>query len=354
MLRNITIENYRLFEKFQLEGLTQINLLVGTNNSGKSSLLEAIYLLVNHEDPGSLLEVLYTRGEFVVKKDQDDEMAQLAEVFRGHQLQGDRKIIIATQNDEAMSLEYSFLDYGISWPYKGGHEVGVGLVFRQAEQDEILTYFELEDLEDGLFARGYTGGPSRRLDKSKINKYFVTAERLSLERISRLWNQIVLTPKEDMVINILRILEPNLERIALTNQTTLELSVQLKIRGNDGPLPLGSMGDGIYRIFALALLLVNCENGALFVDEIDTGLHHQALTKMWGLVIETAKRLNVQVFATTHSWDCLVSFHKALQQANESNLGSVFRLERKNGQLSYVSYTGAELAVAIEHDIEVR
>ncbi|MCP4366668.1 MAG: ATP-binding protein, partial [Deltaproteobacteria bacterium] len=46
MLKDITIENYRLFEKFHLEGMTQINLLVGTNNSGKSSLLEAIYLLV--------------------------------------------------------------------------------------------------------------------------------------------------------------------------------------------------------------------------------------------------------------------------------------------------------------------
>ena len=90
------------------------------------------------------------------------------------------------------------------------------------------------------------------------------------------------------------------------------------------------------------------------VDEIDTGLHYKALTQMWRLVIETAKRLNVQVFATTHSWDCLAAFHKALRETEETNLGSVFRLERKNGQIDYVAYTGEELAVAVEHDIEVR
>jgi AAA15 family ATPase/GTPase len=114
------------------------------------------------------------------------------------------------------------------------------------------------------------------------------------------------------------------------------------------------MGDGMYRILTLALPLVNCENGALFVDEIDTGLHYKALTQMWRLVIETAKRLNVQIFATTHSWDCLVAFHKALTETSATELGSVFRLECKDDQIKYVSYSGDKLAVAIEHDIEVR
>ena len=61
MLRDITIENYRLFEEFHLEGMTRVNLLVGMNNSGKSSLLEAIYLLMNSENSVALSEVLSKR-----------------------------------------------------------------------------------------------------------------------------------------------------------------------------------------------------------------------------------------------------------------------------------------------------
>ncbi len=114
------------------------------------------------------------------------------------------------------------------------------------------------------------------------------------------------------------------------------------------------MGDGIYRILALIITLVNCENGVLLIDEIDAGLHYSALSKLWKLVIETARKLNVQVFATTHSWDALSAFHKSMSEAEALELGTVFRLERQHDQIKYVSYTGEELAVAVEHDIEMR
>jgi predicted ATP-dependent endonuclease of OLD family len=353
MLRDITIENYRLFEKFHMEGMTQINLLVGANNSGKSSLLEALYLLMAHKDPLAVHGVLKNRGEFInpsLDEYNDEYIFQISEIFRGHKLKKQSKVIIASQRDQPMSLEYIYVDYDMTWRSKDENEEVIGVVFKQQGQNDISGYLNLEK-EEG-FSGWYTGEGLRFREKS--DDCFITTERLDLRKITKLWDQTVLTPKEDMVLEVLRILEPNLERIALLNQTTPATSVRLKIKGNTEPVPLGSMGDGMYRIFVLALSLANCENGTLFVDEIDTGLHYKALTQMWRLVIETAKRLNVQVFATTHSWDCLVAFHKALTGTSATELGSVFRLERKDDQIKYVSYTGDKLAVAIEHDIEVR
>ncbi len=350
MLRDITIENYRLFEKFHLEGLTQINLLVGANNSGKSSLLEAIYLLVNYKDRSALSNVLDNR--FVIRSrirnraDISDlpNAFQIFTLFRGYKLQKDTSIIISSQKDEPRYLEYSFIESGHK---KNDDEAGVSLQFTEDEK-KIKEFFDLERLFSPWYRDKYQS------EKSKANNHFVVTERLDQQTITNLWEQIIFTPKEDMVLEALRILEPNLERIALVSQITPGMSVLIKLKGNEAPIPLGSMGDGMYRIFALTLTLVNCENGALFVDEIDTRLHYKALTQMWRVVIETAKRLKVQVFATTHSWDCLAAFHKALREMEETNLGSVFRLERKNGQIDYVAYTGEELAVAVEHDIEVR
>lgn len=357
MLRDITIENYRLFEKFHLEGMTQINLLVGTNNSGKSSLLEAIYLLVCYEDPTVLFELLHNRGEFVTRKYDDNEIFQIAEIFRGHQLQKDCKIVVTSHQDKQVSLEYKYLDYGMSWPSRNVQkdglridyilkEASIGFVARDLSETESFGRF---GLEDDIFSGGYSGNIVRQ-----PNKYFMSIDRLSHEEITAMWNQIVLTPKEDMVLGALRILEANLERIALMSHTTPEMSVRLKIKDRPTPVPLGSMGDGMYRILALAMSLVSSEKGVLLVDEIDTGLHYKALTNMWRLVIETAKKLDVQVFATTHSWDCLAAFQQALTQSEENALGTVFRLERKNGQIEYTAYTGEELTVAVEHDIEVR
>lgn len=347
MLRDITIENYRLFEKFQLEGLTQVNLLVGTNNSGKSSLLEAIYLLVNHEDPTVLLNVLDNRGEYILEENGDaNELYQISEIFRGHKLKSDCSVIISSQQDESKFIEYAFIDYDEPSASDKFIERRVRYVFKGRDKEDIRGSFYLDD---DVFTRGFSGSIIRH-----TNKRIITTERLNYRVITRLWNQLVLTPKEDMVLEALRILEPDVERITFLSQTTVEMSIQLKIKGKDTPVPLGSMGDGMYRVFALTLSLVNSENGVLLVDEIDTGLHYKALTKMWRLVIETAKKLNVQVFATTHSWDCLSSFQKVLTEEKAETIGSVFRLERTDNQIGYVTYSSEELAIAVEHDIEVR
>jgi len=359
MLRDITIENYRLFEKFRLEGMTQINLLVGANNSGKSSLLEAIYLFVNQNEPAALLEILDMRGEITPDSFRYSSTRvrggyQILHIFRGHILREEHPIKISSLKELETSLTVSLVEN-----YEEGNERQIKSSFEGIEDDAVepelrLVFSYNDDIirsvpisEDGLLIRRLAPG------SGKDNR-FVTTDYLDQREVAALWDQITLTPKEDRVLEALRILEPNVERLSFTSQQSPKSGILLKIKGGDYPVPLGSMGDGMRRILVLAASLVSSENGTLLVDEIDTGLHYDALTKMWRLVIETAKRLNVQVFATTHSWDCLSSFQKALSEANENNLGTVFRLERRNGQIDYVSYSGEEIDVAVEHDIEVR
>jgi hypothetical protein len=64
------------------------------------------------------------------------------------------------------------------------------------------------------------------------------------------------------------------------------------------------MGDGMRRLLALSISLIHAKGGCLLVDEIDTGLHYSVMADMWKLVVETARSNDIQVFSTTHSWDC--------------------------------------------------
>ncbi|MCP4366882.1 MAG: AAA family ATPase, partial [Deltaproteobacteria bacterium] len=292
MLKDITIENYRLFEKFHLEGMTQINLLVGTNNSGKSSLLEAIYLLVNSENSIALSEVLSKRFIASSRIHGRSEFTDLVDSFKLSDIFGNydenQRILISSQQEDPISLEYVYKSSRKNRQYNGNPEVDLKYIGKQ----KISHSFNLEKLLSPWYKEKNW---SKTMD---TNKHFVTPDRLDQSTVTRLWEQIVLTPKEEMVLDSLHILEPKLEKMAFTSFNSLEMSVRLKIKGRPNPIPLGSMGDGIYRILALVISLVSCENGVLLVDEIDTGLHYTALTKMWRLVIETAKKLNVQVFAT--------------------------------------------------------
>lgn len=106
-------------------------------------------------------------------------------------------------------------------------------------------------------------------------------------------------------------------------------------------------------MLALAIALIQAKDGVLLIDEIDTGLHYTVMRDMWRLVSNTAKDLNIQVFATTHSYDCVKSL-AAICNSGENADGyvSIQRIEPEKGRA--VHYSEAEIRVAAEQHIEVR
>ena len=83
----------------------------------------------------------------------------------------------------------------------------------------------------------------------------------------------------------------------------------VRLDESNNPLPLRSMGDGINRILTIILAMVNCENGYLLIDEFENGLHYSVQEKLWEIIFYLAERLNIQVFATTHSNDAIEVFY---------------------------------------------
>ena len=106
-------------------------------------------------------------------------------------------------------------------------------------------------------------------------------------------------------------------------------------------------------MFGIALALVNAKDGMLLIDEVDTGLHYSVLPDLWKLIFEVAHRLNVQVFATSHSWDCIQAFQQAAD-ANKDEEGVLIRLEVQDGEVVPVTFDERMLNIATREHIEVR
>jgi ABC-type multidrug transport system ATPase subunit len=116
---------------------------------------------------------------------------------------------------------------------------------------------------------------------------------------------------------------------------------------------IGSMGDGIWRMLGLSLAAACTKDGVLLVDEIDTGLHYSAMSKMWKMIWETAKQSNVQVFATTHSRDCWESLAEiaAMDDAETEGI-TIHRIEKGHDRTTL--FDAPMISVAAEREIEVR
>jgi len=117
---------------------------------------------------------------------------------------------------------------------------------------------------------------------------------------------------------------------------------------------LRSMGDGINRILTIILALVNAENGFLLLDEFENGLHYTVQKQLWEIIFKLSQKLNVQVFATTHSNDCISGFENVLNSSTNTVSGKLIRLDNVNGVIKQVEFSPKEIEIANDQNIEVR
>lgn len=107
------------------------------------------------------------------------------------------------------------------------------------------------------------------------------------------------------------------------------------------------------RLATLVLHIGNAPDGVVLVDEIENGLHHSILPKVWRAIGEVAREFNTQVFATTHSRECIVAAHRAFTESEVYDF-RLHRLERLKETIRAVTYDREALEAAIETGLEVR
>lgn len=352
MLQNLYIKGFRSFRELRVNPLTRVNLIVGTNNVGKTSLLEAAEILAAGTLAG-LLRSPARREERVFPDGEETRIPELdvSHLFYGHVLRiGDSFRIEAGPQSWVQCDIVEIGDDVVeqSQPLAQSEPV-LALSFGSNDEKRLLSISPFGGVSDLIRRRGSQSTSFET--SSRVN--FLGTESTDPFFLSRQWDSIVLTPEEEGVVSALQIVEPSIERIAFAGELRGSRGILLKLADSEQRLPLGTAGDGLKRLLALALNLFTARGGYLLIDEIDTGLHYTVMADMWRLVIETAKRLEVQVLATTHSLDCVRALAWVREKSPES--GQDVTLHRVDRELTHtVAYTLDELSVAARNYLEVR
>ncbi len=365
MIGSVRIKGYRGLNDFEMTELGQVNLLVGRNNSGKSSVLEALFLQASGGDPWALWQISARRGERIevlTGRNSDAEL-DLSHLFHGHELRVGARLSIRTQNMSARNLELSIEESSRNEPDLLPPETEEPptqrLVVKFGGQPSpAVSSLPLTSRGGLRFESIDSPRRLRRTNNERPRAQYISTESLSSAELTAMWNEVVLTDAEERVLAALRFLEPKIERLAATSAprdyyypSSSRGGFKIKLRGTDQPIPIGSLGDGIWRMLAMAISIVRAKDSILLVDEIDTGLHYSVLEDMWKLISETASKFNVQVFATTHSQDCVNSLATICTPSNE-NRTTIQRIEASKKKS--IPFNEAEIRTAASNHIEMR
>ena len=371
-LPDLAIRNFRGVRKLDILRLGRVTLLTGQNGVGKTTILEALQIYATAGNFRGLQRILRDRDEVVSERDSQRAIPlNWFSLFHGQRKSRARDLgflkesksksggLVLTIGPTAKSdwltlrLGRSSDDMLDRWSSAAERMSDVDLPlslfakFRRREREVPVTFLP----DRAPWGRG------NRFDDPAAE---TVCRRLGPgipdgDELARSWDRVALTPQEELVVNTLKlVVRDGPERIALIGSEDERARRRFVVRlaGQDERVPLRSLGDGANRLFSLVLALANVEGGVLLIDEAENGIHHRVHESYWSLIFQFAKQHDVQVVATTHSWDAVNGFARAASDHLDD--AGLVRLQRVNGEISAVEYKPEEIHVVARQGIEVR
>lgn len=361
MYQSFKVKNFRCFRELTLANLERVNLIAGMNNVGKTALLEALFLHAGAYNPELALRVNAFRGIEKVKIELGlwtetpwDSLFHCFDTSKSIELAGEDTVTGHRVLRLRVLREPPELTKVAQVIYQRAVDSEAPQLMSTSETAKVL---ELEYQQEEQHGRYYmiVSPQGIRVEPIPPAPPFPTffqgvRLRTPLKDDAGRFGSLETQGKQDVVLQVLQLIEPRLKRLA-----TIVTADEPILHGDIGTgrlMPLPIMGEGMVRLVSLVLHIGNAPNGVVLIDEFENGLHYSVLPKVWRAVGEVARQFNTQVFATTHSLECIMAAHKAFSESECYDF-RLHRLER-NETIRAVTYDQETLEAAIETGLEVR
>lgn len=355
MLSSFVVNNFRCFRHLEIEPLQRINLIGGMNNTGKTTLLEAIFLQVCQNSVDLPLRLDFFRG----MKHRAFDLEEICSwLFYGKET--DLPIDITSKNFQEQvsklvlkmieSQETHLLPFSLNLPTKSNRakNLEINYQYHTGNSARWEVFLTIEDNEVRLGTTGEKGS----IEPLPLSLFLGTKDRLTQPDDIELFSKLDIVNRIEEILEPLKYLEPRLKRLSV-----LVIGENPTIHGDIGighlvPLPL--MGEGIGRLLSIVLAIANAPDGVVLIDEIENGLHYSILGKVWEAIATAARKSNTQIFATTHDFECVQAAHQTFANSEHNYDFRYHRLERVKDDIKAITYEQDMLETALAMGFEVR
>lgn len=314
----IIIKKYKKLKNLQLSDLSLINLFAGLNDSGKTTVLEAIYLLAHQNDFSGLLEMIRRRGKVVENQlvprwfvGQVDSVIDIGGVF--DKMQASVLIQKEQEQNEQIDMSQYLATVRISAQYDKHEQTSLTRIYKDRSID--IRAPNIKTLCHIVFS-----SPFFLNEPDRHTQYY--HKSVQSKALSQIFNFI--RAKVVPTVSDVRLVD-DLQRFLVTDSQY------------DEAMDLTKYGDGLQRIFFISLLFASAQNGVVLIDELENAIHADLITWFTQFIYDLALEFNVQVFLTSHSKECIDAFVKTVSVDSFSAYALV---NKENNNVTVRSFSG--------------
>lgn len=355
LFTELHIGAFRGVRDVRLTGLGAVNLIVGENNSGKTSVLEAASLLVRPVDALQWTRVLQCR-DIDQRRLSPERVWGMFPASEGLSfLQGPQRsrsiVIEGTINNGCRRMEATAIvqETGdVLGDQSSVLRVSVGIVLTPEDRTETVHW-----------NMHVTSGSELQpdwIDNHSVMKYravpLAPNTRNSSARLIDLYSHVIATQKKDLALSLIRLFDDQVKDIHLV-QAHGEQHLLLQ-HATRRAVELATFGDGMRQALALALAVTRASGGLLVVDEFEAGIHHHLLGQLLRYLLLACQQADVQVFCSSHSLDAIDALLNAARQIDILPHVRGYWLQSDLTERRVQRYTGERLVSLREGGLDIR
>lgn len=356
MIKNLSFANFRGLKALDLTNLEQVTLISGKNNAGKSSILEGIFLLIDHLAPESFTKINRFRNLPLTS----DHSTLWEPVFNN--LNTDIPVTISMDLDGVPHEVKYIKDRDFIPTEVGGTPQDMWNQFVSSAKSSYSLKFIFsadEYREEGHFVVS-ASGMLRHFKTNQTNNevrpcpfvQFINTSILNNDQVIIEWfGKLELQGQKSKIVDVLKILDDSITDISTI---ALKGQIQLYAKMHDKLLPLKLAGDGLNRLLFLVLAIVANPHSIILIDEIESGFHYSMYPKLWQVIASAARDNDCQIIATTHSYECIDGAIEGIENVNMINSFCFYRIEGNENTNKSFRYSGTLLRYAVDASLEVR
>jgi hypothetical protein len=357
MINTVDLINFKCFEELHVEGLKRVNLIGGKNNIGKTSFLEGLEILLK---PKSAFGLRIVTSDIIrrrqVKKNINPHQSQQLQEFELDFFNELKKNIIIKSDKLDIILKYISAGEIIEANnIQSFNPQIMQMLSPNTQKFAPIPFLEFSYLEDKLASSIQDIiNPNFIIQdlnhmSNKVN--FISSCTTDESLLATFYGTVINLSKEDYINASLNQFDENillLKPVPIVGGTVLKL----KLKNRESLILLSSLGEGINRYIAILCAIWASQDGYLFVDEIENGIHYTNYPKLWTVIFEASKMANCQIFITTHSKECIEAFN----EVNSNNEGEYFEFYRnqKKNKIAVMKRDHEQLSYSLTHGGEVR
>ncbi len=298
LLDYIEIKDFKCFKIFKAEGFKRVNLIGGKNNVGKTAFMEACYINLENNTSSALLSIIEARyiTDLFSELLKEVGLKYILNLIRTKAIKFNGSKIIS--NMKSIQIDY--------------------------QQDNVI------------------------YDKNKdSNIVYINSYRTA--GLDSLYAKVLINKSEAQVDRELRLFDASIESFRI-----IESEPKCSLLNDDNWYNLNELGDGTYRYVTYLCLFYGLKDSIIFIDEIDNGIHYTQLDRLWEIILTISKEQNVQVFATTHSKECIESYARVSKQLEDEDISFIELGKNKKNELDSIVYSYNMIQSEIKQNHEIR